>query len=98
MKETKAVTDKSQFFQDLISEGLLTQNVYWDREGNHFEGVYISYERFSDHLIASHLLAKFLNKKNPKKSFSEDTKFAKTIKVIAAKIGVTVEPKNYLKY
>ncbi len=94
MKETKAVTDKSQFFQDLISEGLLTQNVYWDREGNHFEGVYISYERFSDHLIASHLLAKFLNKKNPKKSFSEDTKFAKTIKVIAAKIGVTVEPKK----
>lgn len=91
MKETKAVTDKSQFFQDLISEGLLTQNVYWDREGNHFEGVYISYERFSDHLIASHLLAKFLNKKNPKKSFSEDTKFAKTIKVVAAKIGVTVE-------
>ncbi|MBP6238444.1 MAG: ATP-binding protein [Saprospiraceae bacterium] len=94
MKETKAVTDKSQFFQDLISEGLLTQNVYWDREGNHFEGIYISYERFSDHLIASHLLAKFLNKKNPKKSFSEDTKFAKTIKVIAAKIGVTVEPKK----
>ena len=57
-------------------------------------GVYISYERFSDHLIASHLLAKFLNKKNPKKSFSEDTKFAKAIKVIAAKIGVTIEPKK----
>lgn len=94
MKETKAVIDKSQFFQDLISEGLLTQNVYWDREGNHFEGVYISYERFSDHLIASHLLAKYLNKKNPKKSFSHDTKFSKTIKAIASKIGISVEPKK----
>lgn len=94
MKETKAIIDKSQFFQDLISEGLLTQNVYWDRGGNHFEGVYISYERFSDHLIASHLLAKYLNKKNPKKSFSKDSKFAKTIKIIATKIGISVEPKK----
>jgi hypothetical protein len=94
MKETKAVTDKSQFFQDLISEGLLTQNVYWDKEGNHFEGVYISYERFSDHLIASHLLAKFLNKKNPRKNFSEDTKFAKAIKAVATKIGISIKPKK----
>jgi hypothetical protein len=94
MKETRGVTDKSQFFQDLISEGLLTQNVYWANGGNHYEGVYISYERFSDHLIASHLLAKFLNKKNPKKSFSKDTKFIKLIKVIAVKIGVKIEPKK----
>ncbi len=94
MKEMKAVTDKSQFFQDLISEGLLTQNVYWDKERNHFEGIYISYERFSDHLIASHLLAKYLNKKNPKKSFSKDIKFVKFIKYIATKIGISVEPKK----
>lgn len=74
MKETKAVINKSQFFLDLISEGLLTQNVYWDKERNHFEGVYISYERFSDHLIASYLLSKYLNKENPKESFSEGNK------------------------
>lgn len=94
MKETRAIIDKSQFFQDLISEGLLTQNVYWDRDGNHFEGVYISYDRFSDHLIASHLLAKYLNIENPKKSFSDDSKFSKIIKSISAKIGISIEPKK----
>lgn len=94
MKETRAVIDKSQFFQDLISEGLLTQNIYWGIAGNHFEGVYITYERFSDHLIASHLLAKYLNKKYPQKSFSDDTKFFKTIKAIAYKVGIGVKPKK----
>lgn len=68
MKETNAVKDKSLFFQDLISEGILTQNIYWGDKGDHYEGVYISYERFSDHLIASHLLTKYLNRSNPKNS------------------------------
>lgn len=94
MKETKSLIDKSQFFQDLVSEGLLTQNLYWGKEGNHFEGVYISYERFSDHLIAAHLLANFLDKKNPKGSFIDDTKFAKTIKGIATKLGFRFQPKK----
>lgn len=79
LKETKAVTEKSQFFQDLISEGLLTQNIYWNKEGHHFDGVYISYERFGDHLIASYLLEKFLNKQNPKQSFSADNNKTKKL-------------------
>ena len=94
MKETNAVKDKSQFFQDLISEGILTQNVYWDDTGNHYEGVYISYERFSDHLIASHLLVKYLNSNNPKKSFSDDSRFIKTIKNVLSKIGFKFQPKK----
>ncbi len=96
MKETNALTDKSQFFQDLISEGILTQNVYWDTAGNHYEGVYLSYERFSDHLIASHLLAKYLNKNNPKKSFSDDRRFVKIIKNVASKVGFNFQSKKKL--
>lgn len=79
MKEIRAVIEKSQFFQDLISEGLLTQNYYPDRDGSHFEGIYISYERFSDHLIASYYLEKFLNKQDPKISFSEENNESKKL-------------------
>jgi len=84
MRETKAVIDKSQFFQDLISEGLLTQNVYWDRYGNHFDCVYISYERFSDHLIAAYLLTNFLDKEDVKNSFKEGTKLFEILKTDSA--------------
>lgn len=94
MKETNAVKEKSQLFQDLISEGILTQNVYWDDKGNHYEGVYISYERFSDHLIASHLLTNYLNRKYPKKSFSDDSRFVKIIKNALSKIGFKSQPKK----
>jgi hypothetical protein len=94
LKETNAVLDKSQLFQDLISEGLLTQNLYWDQEGNYFEGVYISYERFSDHLIAAYLLEKYLNKKNPQSSFIDDHKFQKILKKIGEKVGLTFQPKK----
>ncbi len=94
MKEINAVTDKSQFFQDLISEGILTQNIYWDREGHHHEGIYISYERFSDHLIASYLLDKYLNRRNPKKSFSDDSTLIKAIKNVVRKLGFSFKPKK----
>lgn len=70
LKEPKSILDKSQFFQDLISDGLLTENIYWDKGGNPIEGIYIAYERFSDHLVASYLLEKYLDKGNPKETFS----------------------------
>lgn len=70
---------QSQFFQDLISEGLLTQNLYWDREGKHFDGVYISYERFSDHLVCSYLLENYFDKNNPTDSFKSGSRLNKLV-------------------
>ena len=74
-----SIIDQSQFFQDLISEGLLTQNLYWDRDGNHFDGVYISYERFSDHLVCSYLLENYFDKKNPTTSFKSGSRLHKLV-------------------
>jgi len=72
-----SIIDQSQFFQDLIFEGLLTQNLYWGRDGNHFDGVYISYERFSDHLVCSYLLENYFNKDNPIDSFKVGSRLGK---------------------
>lgn len=71
LEDAKSILDKSQFFQDIISEGLLTENIYWDKEGNTIEGIYIAYERFSDHLMVSSLLESYLDKENPKATFSD---------------------------
>jgi hypothetical protein len=80
LTEVNAVNDKSQFFQDLISEGLLTQNLYWDEQENNFEGIYFSYERFSDHLITSYLIENFLDNKDPRSSFKVGTRFHELVK------------------
>jgi len=74
-----SIIDQSQFFQDLISEGLLTQNLYWDREGDYFDGVYISYERFSDHLVCSYLLENYFDKNNPTDSFKSGSRLNKLV-------------------
>ncbi|MDO4692377.1 MAG: ATP-binding protein [Porphyromonadaceae bacterium] len=71
LEVSRSILDKAQFFQDLISEGLLTENLYWDKGGSPIEGIYIAYERFSDHLVASYLLEKYLDQENPKKTFSD---------------------------
>ncbi len=69
-----SITEPAQFFEDLIREGLLTQNVYWEKGGNPFNGVYISYERFSDHLVCAYLLENHFDKKNPTSSFAVGNK------------------------
>lgn len=74
-----SIIDQSQFFQDLISEGLLTQNLYWTKDKNHFDGVYISYERFSDHLVCSYLLENYFDKNNPNDSFKVGSRLHKVI-------------------
>ena len=76
MAREHAIIDQAQFFKDLISEGLLTQNLYWDGKGNSFDGIYISYERFSDHLVCSYLLENYFDRNNPKDSFTESPKLS----------------------
>lgn len=74
-----SITNASDFFQDLIREGLLTQNLYWERGGNSFDGVYISYERFSDHLVCSYLLETHFDKGNPTDSFTAGKRLFKLL-------------------
>lgn len=93
MKECNSVKDKSQFFQDIISEGVLTENVFY-QDSEHFACVYISYERFSDHLIAKYYVEKYLNRKNPKSSFSENSNVVKRFKKIGEKLGLKFAPKK----
>ena len=58
-------------FNGLISEGLLAEDITYLGKGAGTEDVIrFSYERFSDHLIASFLLKKHLDAKNPSSSFS----------------------------
>ncbi|MET3535876.1 NACHT domain-containing protein [Chryseobacterium limigenitum] len=92
-KITAAIKNKSQFFQDIISEGVLTKNLYYNN-GTSFDGVYISYERFSDHLIAKNFIEKFLNKEKPKKAFLDDSKFVKSLKKFSEKLGKRFEPRK----
>ena len=80
LNETSALKEKPQFYQDLISEGLLVTNIYRDKNENLFEGVYISYERFSDHLVCTYLMENYLNKDNPKESFKEGARLFEIIK------------------
>jgi hypothetical protein len=41
---------------ELISEGVLSKNLFWESDKNYEEGVYLAYERFEDHLTADFLL------------------------------------------
>lgn len=68
--QNNSITEPAQFFEDLIREGLLTQNLYWESGGCSFDGVYISYERFSDHLVCAYLLENHFDTKNPTNSFA----------------------------
>ncbi|KKK81478.1 hypothetical protein LCGC14_2813040, partial [marine sediment metagenome] len=51
---------KRCFLDALISEGVLSKNLFWREGGEHEEGVYLVYERFEDHLTTSYLLDKHL--------------------------------------
>lgn len=56
---------------DLISEGLLAKNIFYSNR-EHSEGIYFAYERFEDHLKVKFLFDTYLDKDNPKESFSKE--------------------------
>ncbi|MBO8134122.1 hypothetical protein [Dickeya fangzhongdai] len=59
-KNISRYSDRRRFLDELISEGILSKNIYWDSKGNYEEGIYLAYERFEDHLTVSILLDKYL--------------------------------------
>lgn len=64
-------SNKRRFLDTLISEGVLSKNLYWPKDDEYEEGVYLAYERFEDHITASHLLDKHVKGKNPEMAFED---------------------------
>ncbi|MEN3159519.1 ATP-binding protein [Alkalimonas sp. NCh-2] len=53
---------KSGLLDSLISEGVFSKNIFWISELKGYqEGIYLSYERFEDHMMAKFLLEKYPN-------------------------------------
>ncbi|WP_461639191.1 AVAST type 2 anti-phage system protein Avs2 [Labilibaculum euxinus] len=51
--------DKKGFIDELIVEGVLSKNLFWEKGNNHEHGVYLAYERFEDHLTVQYLLEQY---------------------------------------
>jgi len=69
-------SQKRGFIDSLISEGVLSKNLYWDN-GENFEGVYFAYERFEDHLTVDYLLTSQLENHSPESLFKTNGSFKK---------------------
>lgn len=64
-------SNRKDFVDYLISEGVLSKNIYWTNNDNE-EGIYFAYERFEDHLTTAYLLEKHLDNNNPEIAFQEN--------------------------
>lgn len=51
--------DKKGFIDELITEGVLSKNLFWKESDDYEEGVYLAYERFEDHLTVQYLLEQY---------------------------------------
>ena len=71
-KEFRQYSDKNRFLDELISEGVITRNPFWDKSDKEYDVIFITYERFEDHFFTSFLLQENLNRKNPKKCFQKN--------------------------
>ncbi|MBB6240525.1 hypothetical protein HDC90_005203 [Pedobacter sp. AK013] len=63
------------YLKRLVSEGVLNEDMHWDREGHHHDVIYFAYQRFQDHLTVSLLLDKYLDVEHPDTSFQEGKLF-----------------------
>ena len=63
---------ENSLFRHMLTEGVLAERRFPTEEPNLWqEGIQFAYERFTDHLIAQHLLDKHLDIKHPPNSFSQ---------------------------
>lgn len=70
---------EKSLFRHLISEGLLAEDRFRIGDDKWREGVHFSYERFTDNLVAKHLLDKHLDPADPLHSFMPDQPFGSFI-------------------
>jgi len=71
--------------KNLIHEGLLSEDVIFDPVINKaIEAIRFPYQKFSDHLIARHLLKRFFDKKAPAAAFAPDQPLGKLFRDDAA--------------
>ena len=61
--ETRQKSVAQKFYRRLITEGVIVEDVVWrpDEEGGPVTVVRLPYQRFGDHLVARHLLGKYLD-------------------------------------
>lgn len=68
--------DKKGFIDELITEGVLSKNLFWKESDDYEEGVYLAYERFEDHLTVQYLLEQY---PELEKDFKENGKLYKYV-------------------
>ena len=66
-------------FQNLVREGLFSES-RWHLEGGITEVVHFAYERFADHLLAGHLLDRYLVRASPSKAFGPRARIGRLFK------------------
>lgn len=69
--QSKYGIQDSNFIESLISEGILSKNLYSTTADGFEEGIYIAYERFEDHITVSNLLNN-IDKDSLNKEFEVD--------------------------
>lgn len=75
-KSISSFIDKKGFIDELITEGVLSKNLFWKEGDDYEEGVYLAYERFEDHLTVQYLLEQ---NTELEKEFKEDGKLHKYV-------------------
>lgn len=80
--------NKKGFIDDLIAEGVLSKNLFWKENDESEEGVYLSYERFEDHLTSLFLLEQNSNLETAFKEGGGLHNYVKDIKSVNINRGI----------
>jgi hypothetical protein len=65
-------SNRRRFLDELISEGVLSKNIFSAGQGEYDEHVYLAYERLDDYFTASFLIDSYPNKESFKNGFHEE--------------------------
>lgn len=82
---SKEYSIRQGLLEELISEGILSKNLFWKDDDKYEEGIYLAYERFEDHLTANVLIENLIESSKVwyasfVKLFSKNYFFNKAIK------------------
>ena len=65
----KYCTKGSNYLDVLVSEGVFSEDIFYDISGRFEKGIYLAYERFEDNLQAAALIDKYISIEQPEKGF-----------------------------